>query len=126
ALNFSEEFGRIMDYFVDEYTAGRTPNPCVVCNNWLKFGKLCDYADSVGAEYIATGHYVRLQTIAGEPDAALCRGLDASKDQSYVLFGIDRQVLPRLIFPVGDYRKDEIREMARHVGLRVAEKKDSQ
>src|SRR5437868_12494320 len=60
ALNFEEEFGRIMDYFVDEYSAGRTPNPCVMCNNWLKFGKLRDYADSVGAEFLATGHYARI------------------------------------------------------------------
>lgn len=126
AVNFSGEFGRIMDYFVDEYTAGRTPNPCVKCNNWLKFGKLCDYADSVGAEFVATGHYARLVAGAqGEPPA-LCRGLDESKDQSYVLFGIDRKVLPRLLFPVGDRRKDEIREFARQLGLRVADKKDSQ
>ena len=59
-LNFQAEFGRIIDYFVAEYTAGRTPNPCIVCNTWLKFGKLPEYADSVGAEYVATGHYARL------------------------------------------------------------------
>ena len=61
ALNLQAEFGQIIDYFVDEYTRGRTPNPCVLCNNWLKFGKLFDYADSVGAEFVATGHYARLQ-----------------------------------------------------------------
>lgn len=126
ALNFEAEFGRIMDYFVDEYTAGRTPNPCVVCNNWLKFGKLCDYADSVGAEYVATGHYVRLQTTDDDSAPALCRGLDASKDQSYVLFGIQRRILSRLLFPVGDYRKDQIRALAERLGMRVADKKDSQ
>jgi len=71
ALNFEEEFGRIMDYFVDEYSAGRTPNPCVMCNNWLKFGKLRDYADSVGAEFLATGHYARIvpPTVPGESSA---------------------------------------------------------
>ena len=126
AIDFQEEFGRIMDYFVAEYTSGRTPNPCVMCNNWLKFGKLCDYADSVGAEFIATGHYARLRPTSNGQPPALCRGLDPSKDQSYVLFGIDRAVLPRVLFPVGDYRKDEIRSLAREIGLRVAEKKDSQ
>jgi tRNA-specific 2-thiouridylase len=138
ALNFEAEFGRIIDYFVDEYTAGRTPNPCVVCNNWLKFGSLCDYADIVGADFIATGHYARIvqssplaprEAHLAERDVyfpALCRGLDPTKDQSYVLFGIRREILPRLLFPVGDYHKSEIRERARRLGLRVADKKDSQ
>ncbi len=138
SLNFEEEFTRIIDYFVDEYSSGRTPNPCVVCNNWLKFGRLIDYADSVNADYIATGHYAQLRSTAlntAEPpaDAArdesgpgLYRGHDPDKDQSYVLFGIDRSILPRLMFPVGGYRKSEIRERARDVGLNVAEKKDSQ
>ncbi|HVA51064.1 MAG TPA: tRNA 2-thiouridine(34) synthase MnmA [Pirellulales bacterium] len=127
AVDFAAEFGRIMDYFTHEYTAGRTPNPCVMCNNWLKFGKLRDYAESVGAEWIATGHYARLEPSgrAGEPPA-LRRGIDESKDQSYVLFGIDRGVLPRVMFPVGGYRKEQIRDIARQLGLRVAEKKDSQ
>jgi tRNA-specific 2-thiouridylase len=127
AVDFAEEFGRIMDYFTEEYTAGRTPNPCAMCNNWLKFGKLLDYADGVGAEWIATGHYARLELTgrADEPPA-LRRGLDDSKDQSYVLFGIDRRVLPRVLFPVGGHRKAEIRDLARQIGLRVAEKKDSQ
>ena len=124
ALDFQREFGRIMDYFVEEYTAGRTPNPCVQCNNWLKFGKLREYADGVGADYIATGHYARL--VPSEDGPALCRGRDGGKDQSYVLFGLDRHILPRLLFPVGGYRKEEIREAARELGLRVADKKDSQ
>lgn len=127
ALDFSEDFGRIQDYFVEEYTSGRTPNPCVVCNNWLKFGKLLEYADGVGAEFVATGHYARLARPDGPNSTpALMRGVDDGKDQSYVLFGIDRDVLSRMLLPVGDYRKDEIREMAREIGLRVAEKKDSQ
>ena len=83
-------FGRIIDYFVDEYTAGRTPNPCVMCNNWLKFGKLFDYADSVGAEFVATGHYARLTPADGTKARRCCRGVDDGKDQSYVLFGIER------------------------------------
>lgn len=124
AVNFETEFNRIIDYFVEEYASGRTPNPCVVCNNWLKFGSLCEYADSVGADFIATGHYARLtETPSGEK--ALRRGLDPGKDQSYVLFGIRRELLPRLLFPVGGFQKHEIRERAKALGLRVADKKDS-
>lgn len=126
ALNLQAEFRQIIDYFVDEYTAGRTPNPCVMCNNWLKFGRLFDYADSVGAEYVATGHYARLEQRGGERYPALCRGVDDGKDQSYVLFGIERELLPRMMLPVGDYTKPQIRELAAGLGLRVAEKKDSQ
>ena len=142
AINFQEEFGRIIQYFISEYTAGRTPNPCVVCNTWLKFGKLVDYADSVGARHIATGHYARLLPTpdGGDPPSpfgrgaggegrglALCRGLDPGKDQSYVLWGIRPEILPRLQFPVGDYQKEEIRRIADRLGLRhVAEKPDSQ
>jgi tRNA-specific 2-thiouridylase len=143
ALDFHDEFGRIIDYFVDEYTNARTPNPCVVCNNWLKFGKLFDYADSIGAEFVATGHYARIASsetlnracpprrrpaVAGrEPRTLnLLRGLDSTKDQSYVLFGIARDYLPRMLLPIGGYRKDQIRELASDIGLRVADKPDSQ
>ena len=124
ALNFSDAFGRIKDYFVDEYLAGRTPNPCVMCNNWLKFGKLWDFAVSVGADHIATGHYARIQEFDGQP--ALVRGRDKSKDQSYVLAGINKDILDRILFPVGDFLKPEIRELAGEAGLRVATKPDSQ
>lgn len=124
-LDFEQEFGRIVDYFVAEYSAGRTPNPCVMCNNWLKFGRLFDYAASAGAEYVATGHHARLRTL---PDGSvgLFRASDAGKDQSYVLFGIAPQALNRLMFPVGEYAKSEIRAMAAKLGLRVAQKPDSQ
>ena len=125
AVNFEREFARIVDYFVAEYTAGRTPNPCIVCNTWLKFGRLFDYADSIGAEYVATGHYTRLVSMP-EGEISLCRGLDESKDQSYVLFGIERHLLPRLMFPIGEHRKQEIRRIAERLGLRVAAKRDSQ
>lgn len=124
ALNFSDAFGRIKDYFVDEYLAGRTPNPCVMCNNWLKFGKLWDFAVSVGADRIATGHYARIEQIDGKP--ALVRGRDRSKDQSYVLAGINRNILDKILFPVGDFNKPEIRDLAAQAGLRVANKPDSQ
>lgn len=126
ALNLQREFGRIMDYFVDEYAAGRTPNPCVMCNNWIKFGRLFDYADSVGAQFVATGHYAQLQTSADNATPALVRGRDRAKDQSYVLFGIERRFLSRMLLPVGNHEKREIRDIAGQLGLRVAQKRDSQ
>jgi tRNA-specific 2-thiouridylase len=126
ALNLSKDFGRIIDYFVDQYTIGRTPNPCIMCNNWIKFGRLFDYADSVSAEFVATGHYARLGNAADESAPALWRGRDASKDQSYVLFGIQRRYLDRMLLPVGDFHKHEIRSLAAKLGMRVAEKRDSQ
>ena len=153
ALNFQDAFGRIKDYFADEYLAGRTPNPCVMCNNWLKFGKLWDFAQKVGAEYIASGHYARLEqaamapkldgangrgvandragesTVGLSPESvgpAIFRGRDGGKDQSYVLFGIDRAILDRVIFPVGDFDKPDVREKAQQSGLRVHDKADSQ
>src|SRR5438270_9729554 len=123
ALDFEQEFDRIIDYFADEYLAGRTPNPCVVCNNWLKFGKLWAYGQQLEADYVATGHYARVRH---EDDRhELLRAADPAKDQSYVLFGIRREVLPHLLFPIGGYRKEEVRALARRAGLGVAEKPDS-
>jgi tRNA-specific 2-thiouridylase len=124
ALDLQADFKRIVDYFVDEYQHGRTPNPCVQCNNWLKFGRLFDYADSVDAHYVATGHYARL--LPTEDGIGLFRGIDDDKDQSYVLAGISKSLLPRMMLPIGGYRKTEIRALAAEVGLRVADKKDSQ
>ena len=126
ALNFQDAFGRIKDYFADEYLAGRTPNPCVMCNNWLKFGKLWDFARQVGAEKIASGHYAQIAPVPGEDRPALVRGVDLGKDQSYVLFGLERNLLEHVLFPVGGYDKHQIREIARSAGLRVADKPDSQ
>ncbi len=125
AVDFQQDFGRIIDYFIEEYTAARTPNPCVMCNNWIKFGRLFDYADSVGAEFVATGHYAQLLP-AGSNEMALCRGLDETKDQSYVLFGIESRLLSRMMLPIGGYRKSEIRRLAHELDLRVADKRDSQ
>ena len=125
SLNFQDAFRRIKDYFADEYLSGRTPNPCVQCNNWLKFGKLWDFARQVDADYIATGHYARTGLDSETSDWGLYRGLDENKDQSYVLFGIRRELLSRILFPVGVYRKPEIRRLAGDAGLRVADKKDS-
>lgn len=119
ALDFEADFTRIMDYFVAEYAQGRTPNPCVVCNTWLKFGKLWSYGKQLDADFIATGHYVRMI------DGQVHRAVDPNKDQSYVLFGLRKNVLPHLLFPIGGYAKDEVRSLAREAGLNVAEKPDS-
>ena len=125
SLDFEQDFARIMDQFAGEYAAGRTPNPCVSCNIWLKFGKLWDYGRQIGADFVATGHYARM--VAG-PDGSprLARALDRHKDQSYVLFGLSREMLPRVLLPVGQYPKSEIRAMARDLGLPVHDKADSQ
>lgn len=125
SLNFQDSFRRIKDYFADEYLAGRTPNPCVQCNNWLKFGKLWDFAQKVGADHIATGHYARILRNSETGKYSLHCGVDANKDQSYVLFGIRRDLLSRILLPVGGYEKPAIRALAEEAGLRVAQKKDS-
>jgi len=123
ALDFEREFNRIIDYFADEYLSGRTPNPCVVCNNWLKFGQLWSYGRQLDADFIATGHYARV--VRNAAGVELHRAADTDKDQSYVLYGLDREVLPHLLFPIGGYRKDEVRALAREAGLNVADKPDS-
>src|SRR5437868_14117734 len=105
SLDFERDFERIIDYFADEYLAGRTPNPCVVCNSWLKFGQLWTYGRQLEADFIATGHYARIVHHQGQ--AELHRAADPDKDQSYVLYGLRRDVLPHLLFPVGDSRKEE-------------------
>jgi tRNA-specific 2-thiouridylase len=123
ALDFEQDFNRIIDYFADEYLAGRTPNPCVVCNSWLKFGQLWTYGVQMEADHIATGHYAQMMTRDGI--AELHRAADPEKDQSYVLYGLKRSILPRLLFPIGGFRKDEVRALARAAGLGVADKPDS-
>lgn len=125
-LNFQEDFGKIIDYFVDEYNAGRTPNPCVRCNDWLKFGRLAQYAEAVGADFVASGHYARIgcDPISGE--RALMRGVDHSKDQSYVLFGMNRKTLDHTLLPIGGYEKPDVRRMAESFGLPTYNKPDSQ
>lgn len=124
ALDLQEDFRRIVDYFVDDYLHGRTPNPCVRCNHWIKFGKLFDYADGVDADYVATGHYARM--LGGGSAPELHRGIDSAKDQSYALFGIRPDRLRRMRLPVGDYSKPRIRQIAEGLGLGVAGKRDSQ
>jgi len=123
-VNFRNDFGRIISYFEEEYHAGRTPNPCIRCNDWLKFGKLRQYADQLGCDAVATGHYARVEQTAGGP--RLARGLDRAKDQSYVLFGIGRDAVGRMLLPIGGLEKSAVRELARDLGLPVSDKPDSQ
>jgi tRNA-specific 2-thiouridylase len=125
ALDFETDFRRIMDRFADEYLDGRTPNPCVLCNVWLKFGKLWAYGRQVGADHVATGHYARIVT-GHDGHARIARAVDPEKDQSYVLSGLKREVLPHILLPVGEMRKAEIRTLARELGLPVHDKPDSQ
>lgn len=115
----------VIDYFADEYKAGRTPNPCVMCNEKLKFGNLWDKATALGAAFIATGHYA---SVEHSPDSApiLRKGHDPRKDQSYFLFSLKADQLSRALFPLGALTKDEIRGIARNLGLKVADKEDSQ
>lgn len=124
-LDLTADFGRIVDYFAAEYGRGRTPNPCVRCNAWLKFGRLFEHADAVGATHVATGHYARL-----EPDdvgiPALRRGLETARDQSYVLFDVRPERLRRMLLPVGGLAKADVRSRAAALGLATADKPDSQ
>ena len=123
-LNFERDFSKVIDYFVSEYDAGRTPNPCVRCNDWLKFGRLDDYAHAIGADFVASGHYARVDRSHG--DVRLLRGVDRAKDQSYVLFGAAEDRLARTLLPIGDYPKAEIRRLAEQFDLPVYNKPDSQ
>ena len=115
---------RVIDYFVDEYRRGRTPNPCVACNNHLKFDVLLGRARALGGSWLATGHYARVVHEDGR--WKLMRGVDANKDQSYFLYGLPRAELPRIRFPLGGLTKDEVRDMAAAHDLPTAQKKESQ
>lgn len=121
----SVEFqNRVIRYFADEYKVGRTPNPCVLCNQTLKFGRLLERADQLGAQYIATGHFARVQHTP-EGRVRLLRGLDPRKDQSYFLFSLRPQQLSRAIFPLGERTKSDTRQLARSCHLKTADKEES-
>ncbi len=125
-LDMESEFREhVIEDFVGEYLAGRTPNPCVQCNNWLKFGELIRRAEAFGCDYVATGHYAR-RGVDGQGRATLLRSTDTSKDQSYVLWGLAPAILERAIFPIGHLRKEDVRARARDLGLGVADKRESQ
>jgi tRNA-specific 2-thiouridylase len=123
-LNLEEEFGRkVVDYFVGEYARGRTPNPCLACNEHVKFRALLDRAVALDADYLSTGHYARVRSRDDGVD--LLKALDDSKDQSYVLYTLQQAELSRLLFPVGEYPKVDIRKMAFDMGLPLHDKPDS-
>jgi tRNA-specific 2-thiouridylase len=125
-MNFKQDFKcKVMDYFVEEYLVGRTPNPCIACNRYVKWESLLKRSMDIGAEYIATGHYAR---IAQLPNGryAIKNSVTAKKDQTYALYNLTQEQLSHTLMPVGDYTKDEIRQMAGEEGLPVAHKPDSQ
>lgn len=127
AVNYKEQFQHlVIDYFQREYECGRTPNPCIACNIHMKYDLLLSKALDLGAQYLATGHYVRRWYDEATGRYLLGRAVDPIKDQSYVLYNLTQQQLAHTLFPLGDYHKTEIRELAKQYGLRVHNKPDSQ
>lgn len=125
-MNFKKEFREnVMDYFTNEYLCGRTPNPCIACNRYVKWEALLQRSLSIGADYIATGHYARIEQLANGR-YAIANSVTAAKDQTYALYNLTQEQLSHTLMPVGDYTKDQIREIAAKIGLPVAKKKDSQ
>ncbi len=126
-LNFEEEFEQqVVRPFITDYLSGRTPIPCTLCNNYIKFERFLELARSLGAERIATGHYARMRRDDKTGRFLLLRGVDASKDQTYFLWGLTQEQLARTQFPLGEFTKAEVRRMAEDMGLPVAWKEDSQ
>jgi tRNA-specific 2-thiouridylase len=125
--NYRDRFrSEVIEAFADDYLAGRTPIPCVACNQRFKFRHLMERAAALGAERVATGHYARIDRDGREGRFRLLRGVDAAKDQSYYLFDLTQEQLARIEFPLGGLTKPEVRERARALGLRTAEKPESQ
>ena len=125
--DLSPEFrATVIDYFIREYEAGRTPNPCVFCNRRIKFGAMWDAARKLGADYLATGHYAKIRQDPATGRHLLCRGADRSKDQSYFLCRLTQEQLSRTLFPLGDLEKPAVRALAEAHGLINALKRDSQ
>lgn len=126
-LNFKDVFReKVINYFKDEYLRGRTPNPCIACNRHVKFEALLQKAVSMGMDYVATGHYARIERDETSGRYLLKKSVTAAKDQTYALYTLTQEQLSRTLFPIGDYSKDRVREMARELGLSVATKPDSQ
>lgn len=125
-MNFKQEFkAKVMDYFVAEYCAGRTPNPCIACNRYVKWEALLKRSLDIGADYIATGHYARIEQLPGGR-YSLKRAATDTKDQTYALYNLTQEQLAHTLMPVGAYEKTEIRAIAERIGLKVANKPDSQ
>ena len=125
-MNFKADFKRfVIDYFVSEYLEGRTPNPCIACNRYVKWEALLNRSLEIGADYIATGHYARIRQLENGR-FCLTRSVTAAKDQTYALYNLTQNQLSHTLMPVGSYSKEEIRRMADQIGLSVADKPDSQ
>jgi len=125
--DFREIFDRsVQQNFIDEYFTGRTPNPCVRCNTFIKWGALLQQTQDIGGDFMATGHYARTRFNATTNRWELLRAVDSQKDQSYALWGVRQEALARTIFPLGELAKPEVREIARSLGLKTAEKRESQ
>lgn len=125
-MNFKQEFKEnVIDYFVEEYRNGRTPNPCIACNRYVKWESLLHRSMAIGADYIATGHYARVVKL-DNGRFTLRRSATLAKDQTYALYNLTQEQLKRTLMPVGEYSKDEVRQIAEKIGLMVANKPDSQ
>ncbi len=125
-VDFTSQFGKeVIDNFVDEYLRGRTPNPCIICNRKIKWGELIKKAESLGAQFIATGHYARLVFDEQTHRYIISRPKDGNKDQTYALWGLTQESLSKTIFPLGNLTKPEVRALAEKYGLKTAQKQDS-
>ena len=125
-MNFREDFQKyVIDYFVSEYEKARTPNPCIACNRYVKWESLLHRSLEIGADYIATGHYARIMQL---PNGryTIRNSVTAAKDQTYALYNLTQEQLSHTLMPVGEYTKDQIRQIAEDIGLQVAHKADSQ
>ncbi len=126
-MNFKEVFEKkVIDYFTEEYINGRTPNPCIACNRHVKFDALLNKAVSMGIDYIATGHYAKVEFDETSKRFLLKKSVTDRKDQTYALYNLTQEQLARTLMPIGDYEKDRVRELAKELGLTVATKPDSQ
>ena len=125
SVNFEKEYwNKVFEYFLDEYKKGRTPNPDVICNKEIKFKAFLDYAMDLGADYVATGHYARVER-DDEGTVHMLRGVDSNKDQTYFLNQLSQDQLQRVMFPLGEMEKPDVRQLAEEAGLKTADKKDS-
>ncbi len=126
-MNFRRDFEEnVIKYFVNEYKEGKTPNPCIACNRYVKWEALLLRAKQIGADYIATGHYARIRKYPPTGRLAICASATAAKDQTYALFNLTQEQLASTLMPIGDYTKDKVREVAKEIGLPVYAKPDSQ